>query len=100
LRELTRKYDPAKLVLISISADENDDAWRQFIGENKMNWAQYRDADKKLVNLFTVRAYPTYLVINGDGVITNRIIGADPQRSVVNQLVAILQTMPQLQGQN
>jgi len=36
---------------------------------------QYRDTDKKLVNLFTVRAYPTYLVIDGDGVITNRIIG-------------------------
>jgi len=65
-----------------------------------MEWAQYRDADKKLVNLFTVRAYPTYLVIDGDGVITNRIIGANPQQSVVNQLVAILKTMPQLQGQN
>jgi hypothetical protein len=33
-------------------------------------------------------------------VITNRIIGANPQQSVVNQLVAILKTMPQLQGQN
>ena len=100
LRDLTRKYDPAKLVLISVSADDNEDAWRQFIAENKMEWAQYRDADKKLVNLFTVRAYPTYLVIDGDGVITNRIMGANPQQSVVNQLVAILKTMPQLQGQN
>jgi len=95
-----RKYDPAKLVLISVSADDNEDGWRQFIAENKMEWAQYRDADKNLVNLFTVRAYPTYLVIDGDGVITKRIIGASPQQSVVNQLVAILKTMPQLQGQN
>jgi thiol-disulfide isomerase/thioredoxin/Tfp pilus assembly protein PilF len=97
LRELTRTYDPAKLVLISISADDRDDTWRQFIAENKMDWAQYRDADKKLVTLFTVRAYPTYLVIDGDRVITNRIIGANPQESVVNQLVAILKTMPQLE---
>jgi hypothetical protein len=64
-----------------------------------MDWAQYRDSDKEMVNAFTVRAYPTYLVIGGDGVITNRIIGANPQQSVVNQLVAILKTMPQLDGQ-
>ena len=51
---------------------------------------QYRDTDKKLVNLFTVRAYPTYLVIDGDGVITNPIVGANPRQPVVNQLVAIL----------
>ena len=100
LRDLTRIYDPAKLVLVSISADDDEAAWRQFISENRMQWAQYRDADKKLVNLFTVRAYPTYLVIDGDGVITNRIIGANPQQSVGNQLAAILKTMPQLQGQN
>ena len=99
LRDLTRKYDPAKLVLISISADEEEDAWHQFIAENKMTWPQYRDADKKLVNAFTVRAYPTYLVIDGDGVITQRIVGADPKQSVVNQLVAILKTMPQLESQ-
>jgi hypothetical protein len=61
LRDLTRKYDPAKLVLISVSTDDNEDAWRQFIAENKMEWAQYRDADKKLVNLFTVRASPPIL---------------------------------------
>jgi thiol-disulfide isomerase/thioredoxin len=100
LRDLTRKYDPGKLALISISADDNEGDWRQFIAGNKMNWPQYRDSDKRLVNLFTVRAYPTYLVIDGDGVIINRIIGANPQESVVNQLVAILKRMPSLQGQN
>jgi thiol-disulfide isomerase/thioredoxin/Tfp pilus assembly protein PilF len=99
LRELTSKYDPSKLVLISISADDEEDVWRQFIGDNKMTWPQYRDSDKRLINAFTVRAYPTYLVIDGDGVITNRIVGANPQESVVNQLVAILKTMPQLESQ-
>jgi thiol-disulfide isomerase/thioredoxin len=97
LRDLTKKYDPAKLALISISADDDADAWHQFITDNKMTWPQYRDADKKLVNAFTVRAYPTYLVIDGDGVITQRIVGADPKQSVVNQLVAILKTIPQLE---
>lgn len=97
LRDLTRKYDPSKLVLISVSADEDDSAWRQFITDQKMTWPQYRDADKRLTTAFTVRAYPTYLVIDGDGVIINRIVGADPRQSVVDQLVAILKTLPQLE---
>lgn len=97
LRYLTRKYDPAKLVLISISADDSETAWHQFISENKMDWPQYRDSDKRLINAFTVRAYPTYLVIDGDGIITNRIIGANPQESVVSQLLAILRGLPQLE---
>jgi len=99
LRDLTGKYDPSKLILLSISADDDEDAWRQFIGDNKMTWPQYRDFDKRLINAFTVRAYPTYLVIDGDGVIINRIVGANPQESVVNQLVAILKTMPELESQ-
>jgi hypothetical protein len=40
------------------------------------------------------RALPTHnpiLVVDGDGVITNRIIGANPQQSMVNLLVAILE---------
>jgi thiol-disulfide isomerase/thioredoxin len=40
LRELTHKYDPTRLVLISISADESESTWRQFITENKMDWVQ------------------------------------------------------------
>lgn len=97
LRELTRQYDPSRLVLISVSADEDDSAWRQFVADQKMTWPQYRDADKRLTTAFTVRAYPTYLVIDGDGVIIHRIVGADPRQSVVNQLVAILKTVPQLE---
>jgi peroxiredoxin len=98
LRDLTQKYDPAKLVLISVSADDDADAWRNFISDNKMTWPQYRDADKRLINAFTVRAYPTYLVIDADGVITQRIVGVDPKQSVVKQLIAILKTMPGLEG--
>jgi peroxiredoxin len=59
LRDLTRKYDPAKLVLASISADDSETTWQQFMSENKMDWPQYRDSDKRLINAFTVRAYPT-----------------------------------------
>src|SRR6266851_53000 len=50
LKDLTKKYDPGKLVLISVSADDDDAAWHQFIAENRMTWPQYRDSDKRLIN--------------------------------------------------
>ena len=98
LKELTRKYQSDKVVLISISADENDDAWRDFVAKKKMEWPQYRDADGKLRNSFGIHAFPTYMVINGDGIIKQRIVGMNPQESVVHRLKTTLASMPQLEG--
>ncbi len=54
-------------------------------------------SDRNSLSTFTVRAYPTYLLIGGDGIITKRIIGANPKESVVNHLVAIVRTLPKKQ---
>jgi peroxiredoxin len=99
LKELTKKYPAEKLVLISVSADKDDGAWREFVAKKKMDWAQYRDADRKIMNAFGVRSFPTYLVIDGDGLIKERFTGFNPQESVVHRLKASLGQMPQLEGE-
>jgi tetratricopeptide (TPR) repeat protein len=87
-----------KVVVISISADEDEAAWRDFIAKKKMEWAQYRDADSKVRKSFGIHAFPTYLVIDGDGIIKQRIVGMDPRESVVYRLKSTLAAMPQLEG--
>jgi tetratricopeptide (TPR) repeat protein len=52
LKELTRRYPADKLVLISVSADNDDDAWREFIQKKHMGWLQYRDSDHQIVRCF------------------------------------------------
>ena len=99
LKELTRKYPSEKLVLISVSADEKEDQWRDFVAKKKMDWAQYRDADGKVREAFGVHSFPTYMVIDGDGVIRERMTGLNPQESVVHRLKATLGAMPQLEGE-
>jgi thiol-disulfide isomerase/thioredoxin/Tfp pilus assembly protein PilF len=99
LKELTRKYPSEKLVLISVSADEKDDQWRDFVAKKKMDWAQYRDGDGKIREAFGVHSFPTYMVIDGDGVIRERMTGLNPQESVVHRLKATLGAMPQLEGE-
>ncbi len=96
LKDLTRKYPTDKLVLISVSVDEDEDAWRDFIGKKHMDWLQYRDSDHQMVDAFGVHGFPTYLVIDGEGIIRQRITGLNPQQSVVHRLRTTLDEMPQL----
>src|SRR5256885_2694845 len=93
LKDMTRKYSPEKLVLISISADQDEKQWREFIAKKNMDWAQYWDRDGKMRKLMNVHAFPTYLVIDPDGVIRERIVGMNPQDSIVHRLKEKLQIM-------
>jgi thiol-disulfide isomerase/thioredoxin/Tfp pilus assembly protein PilF len=100
LKDLTRKYSTNKLVLISVSADDDEVAWKDFIAKKAMEWPQYRDANHAVLDAFNVHSYPTYLVIDGDGIIKKRIVGLDPQQSVVFRLKQTLEGMPQLEGES
>jgi thiol-disulfide isomerase/thioredoxin len=96
LKELTRKYPAEKLVLISVSADKDENAWHDFVGKKHMDWLQYRDSDHQLLDAFGIHSFPTYLVIDGEGIIRQRITGLDPHESVVHRLRVTLESMPQL----
>ena len=95
LKDLTKKY-PGRLVLISVSADTDDKSWREFVAKHDMTWHQYRDSDHQILDLFGVHAFPTYLVIDGDGLIQQRIVGMNPRETIVHRLKAYLATVPEL----
>jgi thiol:disulfide interchange protein len=86
-------------VVVSVSADEDDHAWRDFVDHKKMDWMQYRDNDHKILSAFEIHAFPTYLVITGDGVIKRRIVGMNPQQTIVHRLKETLESMPELEGE-
>ena len=95
LKDLTKKY-PDRLVLISVSADSDDNSWREFVAKHDMTWHQYRDSDHQILNLFAIHGFPTYMVIDGDGIIQQRIVGTDPQESIVHKLKDYLAKVPEL----
>jgi peroxiredoxin len=98
LKDLTRKYPSDRLVLISISADEDENSWKEFIAKKKMDWPQYRDSDRTIMRAFGVHSFPTYLVMDGEGIIRQRIVGLNPRETVVHRLKETLWSMPQLEG--
>lgn len=73
LRNLHKKYakDPS-FVLIGVSADRDDQVWREFTADNKMVWTQYRDKDRRILRVFDIRAFPTYVIIDHEGIVRYR----------------------------
>jgi thiol-disulfide isomerase/thioredoxin len=93
MKDLVRKYPSDKLMIISSSADHDENAWRDYITKKEMTWPQVFDKNGSLSSSFAVHAFPTYIVIDGDGIIRNRIVGTDPQQSLAYQLKADLKTL-------
>jgi thiol-disulfide isomerase/thioredoxin len=94
LKELTKKY-PNTVELISVSADEKESQWRDFVAQKKMSWPQYIDSDGHMRNTFHVNSFPTYIVIDGEGFVKQRISGLNPHETVVYRLKEILAQIPQ-----
>ncbi len=93
IKELTRKYPSDKLVVLSVSADKDDAQWREFVAKKNMDWMQYRDEDGHVLRALGVHAFPTYVVIDPEGVIRERIVGENPQQSISGKLKDKLQKM-------
>jgi thiol-disulfide isomerase/thioredoxin len=93
LKALTKKYPSDKLVVISFSADHDEQAWKTFIAQKGMDWNQYYDGDGRIRNSFGVNAFPTYIVVDANGFVYDRIVGLNPQMSIVGHLKDTLKTI-------
>src|ERR1041385_132007 len=96
LRNLHKKYSKEpSFMLIGISSDHDEEAWREFTAKNKMVWPQYRDKDRHIQRAFGVHAFPTYIVIDHEGIVRYQSVGMSWQRSAnlsdaVGKLVKIV----------
>ena len=86
LKELSKKYSGDQLQLISISADSDREKWQGYIAKKKMDWPQIWDSNSAIRNAFGVSSFPTYLVIDRKGIIQQRIVGLNPQQTIVARL--------------
>jgi thioredoxin-like negative regulator of GroEL len=78
LRDIAKKYKDAPFVFLSISVDRDADAWREALAREGMTWQQYRDADGTVAGKYGVRGIPTVVVIDGDGIVRDRVEGFEP----------------------
>lgn len=82
LRNLHKRYSKEpSFVLIGISSDGDEQVWKAFTEKNKMVWPQYRDRDRKILQAFNIRAFPTYIVIDHEGIVRFQSTGFSWLRS-------------------
>ncbi|HZD95985.1 MAG TPA: redoxin family protein, partial [Candidatus Sulfotelmatobacter sp.] len=75
LRNINKKYTSKAFQLIGISSDDDEDVWRTFIDAQHMNWSEYIDLSGDVLEAFKVESFPTYIVLDKDGVVRYRQSG-------------------------
>jgi tetratricopeptide (TPR) repeat protein len=88
VRKLQKAHATDPFVVVGISADEDEPAWRTFTGKNGMVWPQYRDHDHRMQRTFNVTAIPTYILIDGEGIEQFRVkdAGFDSARNLAAEI--------------
>jgi thiol-disulfide isomerase/thioredoxin len=77
LKQIAKDFAGQPLVILSISWDEDEQTWKDFIAKNGMTWPQYHDTDHHLGQLFQIEGLPSYFTIDSEGVLTSESLGGD-----------------------
>jgi len=75
LRNLNKKYSGKAFQLVGVSSDEDEDVWRTYIEAQHMNWSEYIDLSGDVQLAFKIESFPTYIVLDKDGVVRYRQSG-------------------------
>ena len=75
LKKIAKEFAGQPFVMISVSADQDEEVWKDFIAKHGMTWVQYRDGDHRLEDAFGVSSIPHYFTIDADGVLTSETMG-------------------------
>jgi thiol-disulfide isomerase/thioredoxin len=87
IKELRKKYGD-RLAVLSVSADDDRDKWSQYIAKHEMAWLQSWDKDNhpSVLEAFGVHSFPTYVLLDGDGVVRERVNGLEEQQTLTRRL--------------
>jgi len=90
MREIAKKFQDQPLVVLSVSLDDDEEKWRDFVAKNEMTWLQYRDGGFKgpIATTFGVQAIPHTFTIDADGVLQDEHIGDASIEGKLKKLLA------------
>jgi len=86
VQRLNSIYSSEDFMVISVSEDEDEATWRNYVSSHQMTWTQRFDADDSLSHRFQVAALPTYILLDRDGNEIHRWVGEDPDRSILERI--------------
>ena len=82
LRDLQRHHAKDPFVIVGISSDNDEVLLREFTGRNQMAWPQFWDKDRRAQQAYEIRSWPTYIVLDDQGIVRLRGTGNSLQAEV------------------
>jgi len=78
IRAIAQKFSAEPLVVLSISLDQDEAKWKDFVAKNNMTWPQYRDGGSSgsISKLFGVESIPHTFTIDADGILQEEHVGS------------------------
>jgi peroxiredoxin len=89
VQSMLDSFDDGRFVLLEVSVDENESQWRDYVDHHRLHGLQTLDSEKAVGDLFQVKGYPTYVVLDGDGIVRLRAVGIEGDlKGTVKRLLA------------
>lgn len=81
LRSLVERYQDQPFELIGINTNDSPEAYEEGVEEYELTWlSAYQGVGQSPISdLYKVRGYPTYIVIDTEGKIVGRAHGTDDE---------------------
>ncbi len=77
IQKIAKTFAGQPLVVLSISSDSDEMAWKNFVSSHNMDWPQYRDANGSLNRAYGVSSIPRFFTIDADGVLQSVKVGSN-----------------------
>jgi tetratricopeptide (TPR) repeat protein len=100
MRQLAHYFPAAELTMVSVNEDAPDqDVWRKFIAQQKMDWAQVWDKNAAIYQSFHLAlpadlSLPRYVLLDRNGAVLRVYDGLDRLGLVVGQIVRTVTAAP------
>ncbi|GGA67612.1 hypothetical protein GCM10011507_18950 [Edaphobacter acidisoli] len=88
IQSIAEEFQKGNFVLLGISSDKNETVWKNYLKDNDMLGIQVRDSFDGINDLFHVEGIPTYIVLDGNGMVRLRVTG--PEGDIRGKVRALL----------
>jgi thiol-disulfide isomerase/thioredoxin len=90
MKQIAQRFQGQPLVIISVSLDQDEGKWKDFVAKNQMTWLQARDGGftGPISREFEVDAIPATFTIDADGVLEDQHVGDADIEGKLKKLIA------------
>ena len=91
LQQINDSYSAKGLVMLAVDIDESPDTVKKFMADLNLSLTVPMDVGKKVAKSYSITAIPSTYLIDKDGIIRGKVVGAFPNKAAIeNELKKIM----------